>query len=1304
MKNNYFIGLGGSGGKIITALYNRLLAERGKTFDSEVSCIAIDTDQGELGALAELGVQKICISGRGSVGEYYNALGGDAGEWCPNTANESVFFSDSLFNGASQCRMKSRLCFAALLKDPNNEFDRILEETMIVSSTGGDSNQAQDPIVLIASSLAGGTGSGIFIQTALYIKEFFRKRGIQKVNIYGLFACPDIYKSSVHSQQHRNLYSNAYAAIRELNALNLICGPDETTAYGGKLELDIEISTDCEGKLFEKDSRGRYGHKPYDNIYFIDKVNSLSSIRGGLDEYYKAMADIAYTHLYTPIKESIQSTESNTTKAHIVAPTAIYGSAGAATAKYPYEDILQYFAARSVWETVDPQDGDSVWTALDLMWENHCTVKDHSAKQSGLAQYTPAPGDRAAHFIKEFDAAAKSGGITKTMFSFLAPMTERDGIDAVDRYMEQIKSYAKKELSDDERIKKAKTDCLLDDIATLHSDILIEIDEYSSSDGDAASVFDYIQQIDDGLQDYCKKSISYIVDDSIAFSNKIFCDDAGLAHVYDKEEISIINGLLYNARTGEWVHPVAARYLLYSLKQKLDQQIHTLIDGFDTADDDANDFYRYLLAQVVETQKTSLQNTEKDELPNNEALKKVLEKTFGGKKRAKRGVDEYFADLEANLEVANQTFVDALLYFSFITVRRKIDALIEEFETFFDNIDEFIAQAKKKTAVFETMHDNVNGTVYVCASGDVKNKLYEKLGRSINTQTGETASEVSKALFTALRAKAAASLQASSKKKANVKQISKNAEALLARMIEIVKESSEGNAQIQTLDINVFQAMLKEYELLYPEQTDDIGNFSKENDAKERIRSFISAKMGALATMGAPALLYDKTDMYSGLFDKQVAGETLVKNKLSVNYRFISHSDGVAQSISDMLGDPTGSSGKIVEFYKNCSNELPKDSELNTIDIRYVSSDTLDDRTLFFYSAVNCLQPYQINAFDELKGGVYYENYADAISEMERCQKFSMSPHLDKRWHKHGMMPYINVAKELDRRHDLAKAFIFALLYKKIGYELEGVDARYVFSDANLKRGPEIIIHKGRSIPYNRINRVMNWFSNQESLIEYYASKLDTAIELELEELSKYSTAVSTYKTQIAQQSGILGWIKEDIIRPITVIGSRNGKAKTTRRLPAIGILELAYNLHISEENELDKDYGELLIDVLCDIFRRYAKAPYNADHIAQKAQGTESYANYIDIRNHIAKDFLKHLVGGTACETAVSNEAVEISAESDERATVGNGIFGRGIEEPTDIPVSAVAGEVSIDLSDIASSEKHVVWAKNELTRYIDQ
>lgn len=1288
MKQNYLIGLGGSGGKVIARLYNRLIEERGPGFASNVACIAIDTDQDELNKLAQLGVEKVCISGSETVGQLFNYLGEDVGEWCPNTANEGVFFSDPVFNGASQCRLKSRLCFANFLKNTNNTLAQALEESRIVSSTNETASDAP-PRVLIVSSIAGGTGSGIFIQTALYIKKFFKAFNVQP-KIYGLFACPDLYKKDVNSQQLPNLYANAYAVIRELNAFNLISGEEEISLDGAR-DIDIEISTSCEGRLFEKDAAGRYGDKPYDAMYFIDKVNSLSRILGGLDEYYVAMANIAYSLLYTDIAGEVLSGESNEMPARNKIPTAIYGSAGAAAIRYPYEDILKYFASRSIEESIG-----SDWSTLDKQWENYFRTKDATARASGRNGYIPEPGERADHYIHDFESAVKTTGVTTSPLSFLAPMVERDETPAADRLISVIVGKAQSAVGNEPRINKVKAECGLDDLDATRDDLTSLIDSRSLSD-ENADMFSSIAEIDEKLEIYCKHSLGFVLDMAIPFANEILCDDKALWETYDKSDCSVITNLLYNGETSEWVHPVAARYMLYSFMTKVNEQITSLIDGIDNPEqDDADDFYNYLIEDYVDPHRKALNTNDEESYPNAVILQRMVEKVLG-KRNAKKGVATYFDLLSEQLEAIDEVLCNALLYFAFLNVRKKLAALIDEYELFFDNLDEFVKNAHASTLGYAHMHDNSRGDVYVCASAEIKEKLYEKAGRNINTQTGETASLISKALFDTMRDKAA-SRSSVTAKKISLKEKAKGMEAFYQTVLSVVAKSAESNTEIQgSVDMNAFQAMLYEYALRYPEMAHDEENYSDDDAAKNRIDAFLADKFSGLAKMAAPLLLFDSRDMYSGLFvDKDGNRE---EERVSNFYRYLSYNSEVEASIRKLV--PSRGAGAVSSFYGDLAQDLPKDTDSQTIAINLVQSERVDSHSILCYAIANCLQPYQINSFDELKGGVYYTHYAARIAEMERKQKYSMTPHLDKRWHKHGVMPYINAAKELDRRHDLAKAFLYALCYGMIAYTVDGADAYLVYGDSKIKRSTEKIYYKGKPIPYNKINRGINWLADQEDLIERYSSLFDQAVEAEVEKLSKYSDNVGKYKTAITNYGRILGQMKRNIIRAESVVASKNGRVKKLEKKDDISILELAWKLHTSEETEIDKDHAELLVSMLCDTIKKYAKGPYNSRDIAKKNEGSASYTNYLDVLNHIAAGFLNTFAGAIGKKI---KEDLEIDSAAAEAADVTSDkktskAFGVDYSDLTDSEVE-VASDDNVVVSENLRRDESYKWAKAEIEK----
>lgn len=1215
------VGLGGSGGKVITKLYERLIRERGENFDSDVTCVAIDTDQDELNKLAQLGVKKVPIGGSGTVGDMFNLLGGDVDEWCPNTRTEGNFFDSVVYNGASQCRLKSRLCFANFLKDDNNALVQVLEEFLTVSATSETVEEAP-PMVYIVSSIAGGTGSGIFVQTALYIKKFFRKYNMKPL-VYGLFACPDLYKEKVGDEMP-NLYANAYAVVRELNAFNMICGDETNAAYGGKLDLDIEISTQCEGRLFEKNSRGRYGDKPYDVLYFVDRVNSMSKILGGLEKYYEEMANIAYSHLYVvELAGKVASGTSNQMHNQSLAPLAIYGSAGAASMVYPCDAIYSYIASKAIAQSVS-----SEWTELDRSWANYLAAKTADAKATGRTSYTPALNERAERFLEDFKKLSDNQRVNAGKLAFLAPMVQRGDSSSAEALIATIESVAQEEIKADKRFGEARSECGIAKPGDTKAAIINTINQ-ASGDEDADNLFSVIRDIDAKLAEYCKKGLRYANDMSISFANRIYCDDKNLLGTYDKDKCSVVNGLLINGLTGDWVHPIAARYSLYEFSILLDAKVKELFGSIDTPNDDQEDFYNYLVDERVKSQKNALNPDDDDEgqaMSNAAILKYVYGRMFG-KRKAKLGVEQYFEQLDATLKGIEECFANALLYFSISRVRNRIKALIGEYEFFFDNIDQFLKMAEGAVATGETKHDNGKGAVYICASAEAKQGMYENVRGGINLQDGPTIGSIGKSLFTAMREKSA--LKASGKSVSHQNEL-KGISGFFSIVSDMVKAEITKNPHIQPqVEMNVFEAIKKEYELTYPDAVDDIAQYSDNPGAKIRVDQFVAEKMAALTKMAAPYLMYDVEDHYSGMFDPEDSKAVQkAKRNMAKSYRFLAHCDEVTDAIVNMTGTDGSVSNAVDEFYSSISTALSKSKEGQTIPLSYVNSDTVDRYTILCYSTVDCLQPYQIHAFDELKGGVYYKHYAKRIEDMQEVKRYSLTPHLDKRWHKHGTMPYINVAKEMDCRYDLAKAFLFALCYGFIGFVQDGSDTRLVFQGEN---GREAMIYNGRFIPVNKLNRAMYWMADKEALVEKFAYLFDKEIDKEIEKLSKYTDTVGSYKTAINNYARILNQMKRNIFR--------NLDAKKTTKKEADSVLTFAWKLHLAEENEQDKDYAELLVQTLCQIVKKYAKAPYNREDIEDRVEGSMAYENYMDVGSHVISSFLEDFAASVGKKLKVEKD-----------------------------------------------------------------
>jgi hypothetical protein len=127
-------------------------------------------------------------------------------------------------DGAAQIRSFGRLAFFhhyKVIRDKiNKAFDRITGQQ--ASQEAADKYNIKvrsgDLRVWLVFSVAGGTGSGLFLDMAFLIREMFRDK--REVKINSLLALPSVFTTNTNS----NLYANAYAALKELEHYN----------YGGR--------------------------------------------------------------------------------------------------------------------------------------------------------------------------------------------------------------------------------------------------------------------------------------------------------------------------------------------------------------------------------------------------------------------------------------------------------------------------------------------------------------------------------------------------------------------------------------------------------------------------------------------------------------------------------------------------------------------------------------------------------------------------------------------------------------------------------------------------------------------------------------------------------------------------------------------------------------------------------------------------------------------------------------------------------------------------------------------------------------
>ena len=160
--------------------------------------------------------------------------------------------------------------------------------------------------VVIVSSLAGGTGSGLILPIALYIRNYLATHYRQSANITrGFFILPEVFYEVIPGTAERNnLRANAYATLRELDAF-LMKG-DKT------LPPKYENTVRIEFPRVASEGYEEYDVRPYDFCFLFDAQNAEGGKLNSFDQYLDHAANCIYAQSIGPMNKRSNSSEDNT--------------------------------------------------------------------------------------------------------------------------------------------------------------------------------------------------------------------------------------------------------------------------------------------------------------------------------------------------------------------------------------------------------------------------------------------------------------------------------------------------------------------------------------------------------------------------------------------------------------------------------------------------------------------------------------------------------------------------------------------------------------------------------------------------------------------------------------------------------------------------------------------------------------------------------------------------------------------------------------------------------------------------------
>ncbi len=707
MAQTLLIGLGGTGSRAVNKVVQKL-HKNGKTInDGNICCAVLDTNKDDIALIngTHTGVPVVGTSKNQKIGDYFaDYVHERILDWAPDSHQ---FREESMLGGAAEMRVKSRIAFMdCVYTRMINDIDVFINQALML-------NNDTKIRVMLVSSLSGGTGSGMFIQVALWLRQ--RLAGAQIV-MRGIFLLPDVFvntitdigNSTTKTMRH---YANAYAAVRELNAISKI-------RQHGIIDLPEEIELD---DLF-RSSEGPKGKPVFDFAFFIDYKDENGVTLSGIQDYESAVADLVYMQMYAPMTHTMYSEEDNLFLESSRCPDPLYGSCGTSYAVYPVEDVLEFCRLRAVQESLT-----AGWRRID---DEIIALKAEAEERRKEGYSGSTTIDEQAKYIEiyERETAKREGGIRDPFFASIADeafnKTKGNVVNGEVQYL-----YTDKVADLIKGITNANISSLVTSAAYNPARYIINANDFVVAEHTVEDLVKQVQSDKDGFDTILRnfeRSREKHVDDivSMVMSYTMTENMEGV-----KNTVMSLFAREEDGRT-VFVHPVSARYMLLKLLRELKKT-------------------RERLNSVAVKAKVLADNDEESPKFDNDATKGETESSAIAYLESKKWYQreegftnafekEYAEFINAKVTYCVKYLTESLTEGVFERLETRLMELLKKFETLFDDLREVKTKVSEELAKVAPAGSCGNKNLIVYARPEHKEAVYKTLridlsgGRGIN--------------------------------------------------------------------------------------------------------------------------------------------------------------------------------------------------------------------------------------------------------------------------------------------------------------------------------------------------------------------------------------------------------------------------------------------------------------------------------------------------------------------------------------------------------------------------------------------
>lgn len=672
------IGLGGTGCKIIEKVSSKVTKEQREN----IAFAVFDTDINDLREIEQRSpfIYTIQTSTKQTVGDYLNQDTHARDTWFPVNA---IVNGKTLTEGAGQVRSISRLAFETVIRagkvEPLHEAIQSLYKV--------ESDKVEQALrVVICSSLAGGTGSGLILPVAMYVKNYLNTHFRQSANITrGFFILPEVFDEVIVGQAERNtLKANAYATLRELDAF-LMKG--DNTLHERYKDTVVMKFPRMGISGYEE-----YAVRPYDFCFLFDAQNADGGKLNSFEDYLEHAATCIYAQSMSPMNKRSNSSEDNTIrKLANQRGRNRYAGAGASMLVYPFEDIRSFIALKWAKQSVSAQ-----WLVFDNMYRDIC-AENARKMESGIMSQNP---DSADFYAKQIEALAKQNDPFSMSIVNSCVRFEADGFTrSSNRWEDYVGAILKKVESD--------MDASSGDLGAARQAVVNQINALDKDLEDYYGTYEELQKLYRRSQIYVQG-----IEQSLAYAMFNPPKDRNIDQNQDYKLESYVL-----TTDGRFLHPNAIRYLLIKTLQELKKHE----TGLSYEIGESKKFFAEFESKTFVKSDDKEGEGESDPSLLLEEKKGFLKKSAFDTEDLKAAYRRYLKKVDESMSFEAQHYVIA----KGITY---IDSLIKAFESFYTSLESKVDSIDTRIKDIYKKYDARKGstTVYVCASKTCLDKMYEK--------------------------------------------------------------------------------------------------------------------------------------------------------------------------------------------------------------------------------------------------------------------------------------------------------------------------------------------------------------------------------------------------------------------------------------------------------------------------------------------------------------------------------------------------------------------------------------------------